>query len=200
VGKAGILDGEIGVWLAVVTDAALPLAHLQYDLSTSRFGSRARGCWLGGEIGPAAGARRAAQARRPSFLFQNAFRADDFMDKLRYSLLRCTWQELADFTGRGQEESGLAGRVDQKRGGPPLVQSKSLRRGPVEGFSDQNISWCTINRERSEIDGATRPRGGPQGPPLVFGARLYLLKNLLSIPRPELNICAAALIVMSTGT
>ena len=60
VGKAGILDGEIGVWLASVTDAALSLAHLQYDLSTSRFGSRARGCCFGGEIGAAAGARRAA--------------------------------------------------------------------------------------------------------------------------------------------
>ena len=44
------------------------------------FGSRARGCWPGGEIGPAAGARRAAQARRPFFLFQSAVRADDFIE------------------------------------------------------------------------------------------------------------------------
>jgi hypothetical protein len=43
VGKAGIADGKIGVWLASVTDAALSLAYLQYDLSTSRFRqSRAR--------------------------------------------------------------------------------------------------------------------------------------------------------------
>ena len=43
-----------------VTHVALSSAHLQYDLSTSRFGSRARGCWLGEKIGPAAGARRVA--------------------------------------------------------------------------------------------------------------------------------------------
>jgi hypothetical protein len=62
--------GEVGVRLALVTDAALSCTCLQYGLSISRFGSRARGCWLGGEMDGAADARRAASARRPFFLFQ----------------------------------------------------------------------------------------------------------------------------------
>ena len=82
-GKAGILDGEIHVWLASVTDAALSLAHLQYDLSISRFCGRARGCWFGGEIGAAAGARRVAYSRRPFFLPECRSRRD-LSNKSRY--------------------------------------------------------------------------------------------------------------------
>src|SRR5215470_9482210 len=75
---------ERSVFGLPVTDAALSFAHLQYDLSTSRFGSRARGCWLGGEIGPAEMLEGPPRPGSPSSFSRVPFAPATLSNKLRY--------------------------------------------------------------------------------------------------------------------